>query len=89
MKNTRPGIATTEFWLALAIVIGSAVAATYAETDIGRIAGLVAAALVTAGYGFTRAGVKRTEAAAQAGAEERAFLTKMQADQRIAGVKGR
>lgn len=79
-NNTRPGLKTTEFWLALAVTIGGAVAAVYAETDIGRVAGMVAAALAAAGYGFTRANLKRTEVAAQAGAEDRAFMTKMQAE---------
>ena len=91
MNNTRPGLKTTEFWLALIVTLGGAVAGIYAEAQWAQVAGILAATLVTAGYGFTRAGVKRTEAAAQAGAEERVFLTKMQADQRkpITGVQSR
>lgn len=80
--NTKPGLATTEFWLALIVTVVGAIAGVYADTDVGRVAGLVAATLAAAGYGFSRSNVKRTEAAAQAGAAERAFLTKMKADAR-------
>lgn len=80
--KTRPGLKTTEFWLALIVTVIGAIAGVYAETDIGRVAGLVAATLAAAGYGFSRAGVKRTEAAAQAGAAERAFLTEMKVTNR-------
>ena len=88
-NNTRPGLRTTEFWLALAIVIGSAVAATYSETDIGRMASLVAAALVTAGYGFTRSGVKRVEVAGNIAAKDRLDLMKMQAAQAAQQGRGK
>jgi hypothetical protein len=46
------------------------------------VTGIVAAALVTAGYGLNRANVKRTEIAAQASASEQATLLRMQAAQR-------
>jgi hypothetical protein len=81
-NNTKPGIATTEFWLALIVTIMGAVAGIYAEAQWAQVAGLVAATLAAAGYGFSRSNVKRTEAAAQAGAAERAFMTKLQAEQR-------
>ena len=51
-NNTRPGLKTTEFWLALIVTIVGSIAAVYADTDIGRTAGMVSAALAAAGYGF-------------------------------------
>lgn len=54
----RPGIKTTEFWLALAVALGGLLAAHYAEKDWAQIAGLVAAALASMGYGYSRKGVK-------------------------------
>lgn len=58
----KPGIRTTEFWLALGVVILGAVASVYTESEWGRIAGTVAAALVAAGYGFSRMVTKAAEA---------------------------
>lgn len=58
MNETKPGLKTTEFWLALAVTVGGAVASVYADTDVGRVAGIVAATLASAGYGFARASVK-------------------------------
>jgi hypothetical protein len=62
----KPGILTTEFWLALIIVIAGAFASQYAETPAGQIAGVAAGALVAAGYGFARSQVKKFEAASVA-----------------------
>ena len=59
MNEPKPGIRTTEFWLALVVTVGGAVASVYAETEVGRVAGIVAATLASAGYGFARASVKR------------------------------
>lgn len=80
-NNTRPGLKTTEFWLALLVTVMGAIAATYAETDIGRTAGMVSAALATAGYGFVRSNVKRVEVAGKVAAAERADMIRMQLQQ--------
>lgn len=85
MNNTRPGLKTTEFWLAMIVTIGGMVASVYAEAQWAQVAGMVAAALAAAGYGFSRAGVKRTEVAVKAAAAERLDLMKMQAAQQGKG----
>lgn len=59
MTNNRPGIRTTEFWLALIVTALGAVASVYAEADWAKVAGIVAAALSSAGYSFSRAQVKK------------------------------
>lgn len=56
----KPGIRTTEFWLALIVALLGAFASIYAEGDWAKVAGMVAAALASAGYGFARSSVKRT-----------------------------
>lgn len=56
--ETKPGIKTTEFWLALIVTIGGAVAAVYTEAPWAKVLGLVASALASAGYSFSRAQVK-------------------------------
>jgi len=71
MSETRPGLKTTEFWLALAVTLLGAVAGIYAEAQWAQVAGIVAAALASAGYGFQRASVKRTESGVAAALEER------------------
>jgi hypothetical protein len=55
----KPGIKTSEFWLALAVTAGVAVATVYEDIPVARIIGLVAAALTSAGYGLSRAIAKR------------------------------
>ena len=80
MNETRPGILTTEFWLALIVTLLGALAAVYAE-PWAQVAGLVAAALAAAGYGFSRASVKRTDLAARAGAAERDAVIALQREQ--------
>jgi len=57
----KAGIKTTEFWLAAAVAVMGAVAAVYADADWAKVAGAVAAALASAGYGFARSQVKATE----------------------------
>ena len=69
---TRPGIQTTEFYLALGVAVLGGIATIYADSPIAQVGGIVAAAMASAGYGFTRMNVKRTEVAAEAGAAERA-----------------
>lgn len=54
----RPGYRTTEFWLALVVVIGSALQSVYATEPWAKAAGMVAGALAAAGYGFARSAVK-------------------------------
>ncbi len=57
----RPGIKTTEFWMALAVVVFSSLAAMYAEKEWAQVAGVVGAALASAGYGFARSQAKQGE----------------------------
>lgn len=58
-QQTKPGIRTTEFWLALLVILGGAVATVYPTNNAAQVAGLVAGALAAAGYGVSRALVKR------------------------------
>lgn len=55
----RPGIRTTEFWLALAVAVLGGLASVYAEHEWAKVAGIIAAALASLGYGICRATVKR------------------------------
>lgn len=55
----RPGIRTTEFWLALLVTLLGGLSAAFAQAEWARVAGMIAAALSSAGYGFARASVKR------------------------------
>jgi hypothetical protein len=57
--ETRPGLRTTEFWLALAVVILGALATTFSTEPWAQIAGTIAAALSAAGYSFARTAAKR------------------------------
>ena len=60
----KPGILSTEFWLALIVVLGGLFAANYADQQWAQIAGMVSSALASLGYGVARANVKKMEAAA-------------------------
>lgn len=57
----RPGIFTTEFALALGVTVMGAMASVYAESDWAKVAGIVAAALASAGYGFARTALKKEQ----------------------------
>lgn len=67
----RSGIKTSEFWIALAVTVMGAVAAAYSENQLAQIAGMVAAALASAGYGFSRANTKAAEALTRPEPEEK------------------
>ena len=54
----RPGIRTTEFWLALLVTVLGAVATVKATNELAQIGGMVAAALSSAGYSFSRGAAK-------------------------------
>lgn len=54
-EPAKPGLKTTEFWLALIVTAGVAVATVFEDEPWARIVGLVAAALTSAGYGLSRA----------------------------------
>lgn len=56
----KPGLATSEFYMALAVVLLGALASVYAEQEWAKAAGMVAAALASAGYGFARSQVKKS-----------------------------
>ena len=57
----KPGIRSTEFWLAAVVALAGALATVYADAEWAKVAGLVAAALASAGYGFARSQVKAAE----------------------------
>jgi len=76
--NTKSGVRTTEFWLAAAVAIGGMLSSQYAEAEWAQVAGTISAALATAGYGFARSQVKRSEVVVAAGAAERADVMAMQ-----------
>jgi hypothetical protein len=54
----KAGIKSTEFWLAMVVAIAGALATVYAESEWAQVAGMVAAALASAGYGFSRSQTK-------------------------------
>lgn len=58
----KPGHLTTEFYLALLVVILGAIAVEYDSSPLARIGGAVAAALASIGYGFSRAKAKESAA---------------------------
>jgi len=55
----RPGIRTTEFWTTLLTVLLLEVGTLYSQHPWAQVAGHIGAALVAAGYGLSRAYVKR------------------------------
>ncbi len=54
----KPGIKTTEFYIALAVVVLGALPQVYDSSDIAQLGGLIAMALASAGYGFARSKAK-------------------------------
>ena len=82
----RPGILTTEFWLALAVCTLSAFAAIYVESEWAKVAGLIAATLASAGYSFARKSVKQVETAGAVARAERSDIMKMQAAEAAAST---
>lgn len=59
MEPVKPGFKTTEFYVALAIIVLSALAAVFTNSELAKVGGMVAAALTSAGYGLARAHAKR------------------------------
>ena len=57
----KSGIKTTEFWLAMVVALAGALATIYADAEWAKVAGMLAAALASAGYGFSRATTKAAE----------------------------
>lgn len=55
----KAGIKTTEFWLALVVALLGGLASIYATAEWARVAGILAAALSSMGYGISRAVVKK------------------------------
>jgi len=55
----KPGIQTTEFWMALVVAVLLAVGAAYTNNTAGMIAGAVASAFVAMGYGAKRTELKK------------------------------
>jgi len=59
--ETKPGIKTTEFWLALFVAVCGGLSAVYIEDDWAKILGVLASALSSVGYGIARAQVKSNQ----------------------------
>lgn len=73
----KAGIKTTEFWLAMVVALAGALAAVYADAEWAKVAGMVAAALASAGYGFARAQTKTAAAQiAEREVEERTYTAR-------------
>jgi Ser/Thr protein kinase RdoA (MazF antagonist) len=66
----KPGLKSSEFWMATVVVSLGAVASVYAEAEWAKAVGMIAAALASAGYGFSRARVKGAEVEGQYRVEE-------------------
>jgi hypothetical protein len=58
MNETRPGIKTTEFWLALAVAVLGGLSAAFIDETWAKVAGVIAAAISSVGYGIARAQAK-------------------------------
>jgi len=56
--ETKPGIKTSEFWLAFAVTLAGAFAAAYSSEPWAQAISITAAALASAGYSFARANTK-------------------------------
>ena len=57
--NEKPGWKTTEFWLAMVVVVLGALPQAFdAESPWVKLGGILASALAAAGYGFSRGMVK-------------------------------
>ncbi|MEE8494672.1 MAG: hypothetical protein V3S25_11565 [Nitrospirales bacterium] len=63
----KPGIQTSEFKMALAVLVLIAVGTAFSGSPVAEAAGYIGAALTAAGYGFVRAVSKKSEADAAAG----------------------
>ena len=59
MANYKPGIKTTEFFIALLVVVLGGLPQAFPDGDPWvKMAGIIGAALTAAGYGFVRAKTK-------------------------------
>jgi len=54
----KPGIATTEFWLAMAVALMGGLAVAFVDSPWAKVAGVVSAALSSLGYGYQRTALK-------------------------------
>lgn len=54
----KPGRKSTEFWMALAVALLGGLATVFASSPWAQVAGIVAAAIASLGYGASRAKVK-------------------------------
>lgn len=54
----RPGWKTTEWYLALAVAVMGGLATAFADKEWAKVAGVLAAALASVGYGMSRAATK-------------------------------
>lgn len=67
----KPGIKSTEFWVALTVALMGVLAAAFSEETWARIVGIIAAALTSVGYSVSRAVVKRSNGTAPDGTDIR------------------
>jgi hypothetical protein len=68
----KAGIKTTEFWMAMLVALAGALAVVYADAQWAKVAGMIAMALSSAGYGFSRSQAKAADSDAYARKEEEA-----------------
>lgn len=57
----KPGIKTTEFWVALVVTTLGGAAVVFSNSPWAQLGGIVAAALASAGYSFSRGATKAKE----------------------------
>jgi hypothetical protein len=74
----KAGIKTTEFWLAMVVTLAGAFATVYADAEWAKVAGMIAAALASAGYGFSRSQSKAATVEAEARKAEEIHYTARQ-----------
>lgn len=58
----KPGVRTSEFWLACAVAFFAAASAVFTNNQWAQLGGIMAAALASAGYGWSRGTTKRPPA---------------------------
>lgn len=83
---SKPGIKSTEFYMAMAVVLLGALASVYAEQEWAKAAGMVAAALASAGYGFARSKIKSADSELEASMKDTAYYAgreQIQADKEV------
>ena len=58
-SSVKPGIQSTEFWMAMFVVLAGTLASVYTDQQWAKVAGTLSATLMAMGYGFQRMRVKQ------------------------------